>query len=226
MRLRPDEIRVLVVEDHPLYRVALEAAIGRHDALTVVAAVGEATAAIEMLTLHEPDVVVLDMGLPDHDGYWVLGEIGRMQSSARVLVLSGDESPQSVSRALAAGAAGYMIKDVEGDAICSAILAVARGEDVVARRLQRGVTAELRRLAQQPAPLLTRREREALSLAADGRSTAEIALLLHVSAATVKTHLANAYRKLGVSDRAAAVAEGARRGLIDLERRGAARSPR
>jgi two-component system nitrate/nitrite response regulator NarL len=179
-----------------------------------------------MLTLHEPDVVVLDMGLPDHDGYWVLGEIGRMQSSARVLVLSGDESPQSVSRALAAGAAGYMIKDVEGDAICSAILAVARGEDVVARRLQRGVTAERRRLAQQPAPLLTRREREALSLAADGRSTAEIALLLHVSAATVKTHLANAYRKLGVSDRAAAVAEGARRGLIDLERRGAARSPR
>jgi two-component system, NarL family, nitrate/nitrite response regulator NarL len=209
--------RVLVVEDHPLYRTALEAAISRHNGLSLVGAVADGRRALEMLVLHEPDVMVLDISLPDRDGIWVLDELARTRSATRALVLSGDESATTICQALAAGAAGYIIKDVEGDAICAAIVAVARGEDVVARRLQRAVTAEFRRLTQRPILLLTEREREVLSLAAQGRSTADMGRLLHVSAATVKTHLAHAYRKLGVSDRAAAVAEGARRGIIDLE---------
>jgi two-component system nitrate/nitrite response regulator NarL len=160
--------------------------------------------------------MILDLGLPGHDGLWVLGQMHALDVGTRVLALSGDDSAKTVCRALATGAAGYLVKDVDGDSLCAGILAIARGEDVLPRRLQGAVTAELRRLANAPVSPLTARELDTLCLAADGCSTAEMARRLHLSTATVKTHLAHVYRKLGVSDRTAAVAEGARRGLIDL----------
>jgi two-component system nitrate/nitrite response regulator NarL len=209
-------VTVAVAEDHPLYKHALEAVLERHPGLALAGIVDCGAAAVALVASRRPSVLLLDLDLPDMSGIAVIEAIAAMQTPTRVLVLSGDDSPTSVCAALAAGAAGYLVKDASHDAICRAVLATSRGEDVLPRRLQRVVTAELRRLSKPRSSPLTQREEDVLSLAANGRTTAEAARELHLAVPTVKSHLASVYRKLGVGDRTAAVAEAARRGLIDL----------
>jgi two-component system nitrate/nitrite response regulator NarL len=209
-------VSVAIVEDHPLYRRALEAIVNHHPRLRLLASVGTAREALACLPEAPPDVVLLDLMLPDGDGFSVLSSMA--SSDVRVVVLSGDERPRTIYQALEQGAAGYMIKDAEGDAICAAILAADRGETILSRRLQTAVAHEIRSQAiSADDPMLRPREIEILRLAAQGRSTAVIATDLAVSPSTVKSHFANIYKTLGVSDRAAAVLEAVRHGLVPLQ---------
>jgi two-component system nitrate/nitrite response regulator NarL len=155
------------------------------------------------------------MHLPELDAVAIISALERDAVGARVLVLSGDVDSDTVYRAVGAGARGYLPKESARDAICDAIVAVARGEVVLAANVQAGLAMQLRARAADEHALLTGREREVLVLTAAGDNAAEVAAKLNVSPATVKTHLQNVYEKLGVSDRAAAVATAMRRGILE-----------
>jgi two-component system, NarL family, nitrate/nitrite response regulator NarL len=145
----------------------------------------------------------------------VLNAVARDGLRTRVVLIGARPEPGQVYAALAAGAAGYLTKDTDARELCDAIAAVARGRTVVAEELQAGIADEIRLRARRDRPLMSERERQTLKLIADGLTAPDIARTLHLSTATVKTHLQHIYEKLGVSERAAAVAEAMRRGLLE-----------
>jgi len=195
---------VLVAEDHPLFRSALVDALKRRPDLELIGEAEDGRQALELTRGLRPDVVLMDARLPALDGVEVLRSVVSEQLPTRVLMLSAEASGPIVSEAMEIGAAGYLVKTADADAIGDAVSAVARGQTLA---------GEAQAAPERPA--LTARETEILALAAEGRSGPQIGQELNVAAATVKTHLGNIYAKLGVTDRAAAVAEGIRRGLVD-----------
>ena len=199
---------VLVAEDHPLFRGALVEALRRRPDLELVGEAEDGEQALELARGLKPDVVLVDARMPTVDGVEVLRSVVREKLPTRVLMLSAEVSGSHVSEAIAMGAFGYLDKTADADAIGDAVSAVARGQIVLG-------DAVSDQEQQQSAPALTARELEILALAAQGRTGPQIGRELYVSPATVKTHLKNIYEKLGVTDRAAAVAEGIRRGLLD-----------
>jgi two-component system nitrate/nitrite response regulator NarL len=153
--------------------------------------------------------------MPGLDGLEVVKAAARGGLGSRVIFLSAYLDSATVYEAVEAGARGYLSKDSDADVICDAIVKVARGETVMGLETQRAIAEEIRmRAPAEPSPL-SRREREILRLTAEGESATDIASRLFLSPATVKTHLQRIYQKLGVSDRAAAVAEAMRRGLLE-----------
>lgn len=165
---------------------------------------------------RHPDVAVLDLRLPDHDGIEILRRLrADRQTATRVLMLSAHDEGSSVYDAIAAGAGGYLLKDAARDAICAAVLDVAAGRTVLPPGLHMGLADEIRHHETASIVHLSPREQEVLTLAANGCSSREIAQQLIIGTATVKTHFQHIYEKFGVSDRAAAVAEGMRRGVLD-----------
>lgn len=209
-------VRVLLADDHPVYREGLVEMLRRRPELEVVADVGDGRAALDGIRRLAPDVAVLDLHLPDLDGLSVLAALQREHRDTRVVVLSAYDDSSRVYQSIASGARAYLPKTASSNAIAEAILAVARGETVFPPEIQSRIASEIRmRRDLAKKPLLSPRELEILRLAADGLATADIARELHVSAATVKSHLQHAYEKLEVSDRAAAVAQAMRRGLLD-----------
>jgi two-component system, NarL family, nitrate/nitrite response regulator NarL len=210
----PQRIRVLVADDHPLFRDGIARAVQGRPDLDLVAATADGRETLDRLAADRPDVAVVDLRMPGVDGLGVLQTIRRQELGTRVIVLSAFTEPALVYEALAAGAAGYFSKDAERDAICDAIVGAARGETVLDPALQAGVLGQIRVRGLDEGPVLTPREREVLELITGGLSAPAIAARLHLSTPTIKTHLAHVYEKLGVSDRAAAVAEGMRRGIV------------
>jgi two-component system nitrate/nitrite response regulator NarL len=208
-------VRVLVADNHPLYREAVATAIRRAPGLDLVAAEEDGRQALEAVRELEPDVALLDMRMPELDGMQVLNAIVREALRVRVIFLSAHTDGPTVYAAIAAGASGYLSKDAPADVVCDAIMVVARGGTVLPPELQSGIATEIRSHAANARPLLTPREQQVLELVASGCSTPEIAKRLNLSQGTVKSHLQNLYQRLGVSDRAAAVAEAMRRGLLE-----------
>jgi two-component system nitrate/nitrite response regulator NarL len=209
-------LRVVVADDHPLFRDAIERAVRGRPELELVGAVADGRAALAAIRDLAPDVAVLDLRLPGLDGLQVAGAVTRDRLETRLLILSASGEPEVVYRALQLGAAGYFLKGAERDAILDAIAAIARGRTVLAPELHADVFAEIRlRGTREDRPVLTAREREVLALTAEGLSAPQIAERLIVALPTVKTHQARLYEKLGVSERAAAVAEAMRRGLLE-----------
>jgi two-component system nitrate/nitrite response regulator NarL len=208
-------VRVLVADDHPVYRRGLVRTIGGHHDFEVIAEADDGGAAMDGIVALEPDVAVLDVDMPERDGLDVLDEVVRRELPTRVILLSGHAESDPMHRAIAAGVAGYLIKTADRDTICDAIAAVVRGETALAAEVQEALAEEMRLRSGSSAPLLSVREQEVLRLTAEGCSAKEIAERLDISATTVRTYLSHAYDKLGVSDRAAAVAEAMRRGLLD-----------
>ena len=208
-------IRVLVADNHPLYREAAAAAIRREHRLNLVAEECNGGRALEVLRELEPDVALLDMRMPELDGMQVLNAVVREGLHTRVVFLSAHTDGQTVYAAVGAGAAGYLSKDAPAEVVCDAIVTVAGGGTVLPANLQDGMAAEIRSRAAHERPLITPREHEVLKLVADGCSAPDMAKRLHLSQGTVKSHLQNLYQRLGVSDRAAAVAEAMRRGLLE-----------
>jgi two-component system, NarL family, nitrate/nitrite response regulator NarL len=207
-------VRVIVADDHPLYRDGLAGAIREHPALDLVGEASNGRDALQLIERHAPDVALLDVKMKV-DGPTVLRRLADSAHPTRVVFLSAFLDSALIYAALEAGAAGYLSKRDDRSAICAALKAAARGEVVLSPAAQTALGRQIRSNRRPDPPALTQREQEVLRLAAEGMSAPEIGAHLFLSPATVKTHLAHVYDKLGVSDRSAAVAEGFRRGLLD-----------
>jgi two-component system nitrate/nitrite response regulator NarL len=208
-------VRVVVADDHPLFREAVGDAIRSRPDLELVDTVADGRAALESIREHLPDVAVLDVRMPELEGPQVLHAAVRDGLETKVLFLATSVDSGLVYDLIAAGAGGYLDKGSPADEICDAIVGVARGRTMLSRAVEGGVIQQIRvRGAGEESPL-TPREMGVLRLVADGMSAPQVARELTVEASTVKSHLRNIYETLGVSDRAAAVAEGMRRGLLE-----------
>ena len=209
-------VTVLVADDHPLFREGVARAVRERPDLELVGQVGDGRAALAGIRELSPAVAVVDLRLPEVDGVGIANAVARDGLATRVLVLSAFTDPRLVYEAMSAGAAGFFSKDADREAVLDAVAAVARGESRVEPRLQSALFAEMRERARDDErPLLTPREREVLGLMAEGISAPAIGRRLYLATATIKSHQARIYEKLGVSDRAAAVAAAMRAGLLE-----------
>ena len=207
---------VLIADDHPLFREAIARVIAERPDLELVAEAADGRAALEKIRELQPDVAVIDVRMPQLDGSDVLVALREEGLPTNVVFLSAFLDSKTVYDAVAAGANAYLSKEAETDEIVAAILAAARGETILGPEVQTGLAEQIRfREENESRPRLSDREHEVLGLIAEGLSAPEIGERIHLSTATVKTHLQHLYEKLGVSERAAAVAEGMRRGLVD-----------
>jgi two-component system nitrate/nitrite response regulator NarL len=208
-------ISVLVADDHPLFRAALVDIVKRRPELELVGEAADGRSALDQVRERKPDVTVLDIRMPGLDGSQVLKAITRDLIPTRVLFLATSTDSQQVYQLIADGAAGYLDKGVSIDEIGDGIVAIARGKTVLSKAVQDGVLDQVRRRGANESPTLSPREAEVLRLIAGGLSAPQIAGRLYIEPSTVKSHSRSIYEKLGVSGRAAAVAEGMRRGLLE-----------
>lgn len=208
-------VRVVVGDDHPLFREGVVRALSSSVSVDVVGEADDGSSALELIKAHLPDVALLDYRMPRMDGAQVAAAVRGQALPTRVLLLSAHDEPAIVYQALEQGAAGFLLKDSTRADIVKAVLDCAEGRDVVAPGLAAGLATEIRNRAASTTPVLSAREREVLSHIARGRSIPAIAGELYVAPSTVKTHVQRLYEKLGVSDRAAAVAEAMRQGLLN-----------
>jgi two-component system nitrate/nitrite response regulator NarL len=209
------KVRVVVADDHPLYREGVVRALTASGRVDVVAQAEGGRDALDQIREHAPDVALIDYKLPDLDGVSVVHAVTRDGLQTRVLLLSAFTDSGLVYEALQTGASGYLPKEAKRDEIVDAVLACSRGETVLPSELTAGLVTEIRVRRVTDSPVLTDREREILGMIASGKSLPEIAKELYLGVTTVKTHVQHLYEKLGVSDRAAAVAEAMRRRLIE-----------
>jgi DNA-binding NarL/FixJ family response regulator len=202
-------ISLLIADDHPVVRNGLRGIFTGDPEFEVL---GEAASGKEAVTLtlaRKPQVVLMDLRMPGGDGVTAIRALQQQSPQTRVLVLTTYSDDRDVLAALDAGATGYLLKDAPREELLRGVRAAAQGESV----LSPAVAAAVRGRPEQEAPL-SARELEVLSLIARGATNREAAAQLFISEATVKTHLIHIYTKLGVSDRAAAVAAGFERGLL------------
>lgn len=208
-------LTILIADDHPVYRQGLERAITERPDLDLVGSTADGRQALERIHELEPDVAVVDVRMPGLDGLKIVSAVQRDGLRTRVMLLTGYEDSGAAYKALAEGAAGYVSKASDHTELCDSIAAAGRGETVIAPQFAAGIATEIQLRETSERPALTARESEVLRLLAEGRTSARIGEELHLSEATVKTHLHNLYEKLGVSDRAAAVATAMRWGLLE-----------
>jgi DNA-binding NarL/FixJ family response regulator len=208
-------IGVLIVDDHPVVRDGLRGmftADPRFEVLGEAANGAEALAAAERLS---PDVILMDLRMPEMDGVAAITALAKRGVSARVLVLTTYDTDSDVLPAIEAGATGYLLKDAPRDELFRAVEAAARGQAVLSPAVATRLMGQMRAPASEP---LSQRELEVLGLICRGHTNREAAAALFISEATVKTHLLHVYAKLGVNDRAAAVATAFERGYLTTQR--------
>jgi NarL family two-component system response regulator LiaR len=211
-------IRVLVADDHAVVRQGLRTFLDLQDDVEVVADVADGAAAVAAVHEHGPDVVLMDLVMPELDGVEAIRRIADERPATRVIALTSFLDDDKVLPAVRAGAAGYLLKDVGPEDLVRAIRTVHAGEALlhpaVAARLMEEVAGAPRRPAGEDDGL-TAREHEVLAEIARGRSNKRIALELRISEATVKIHVSSVLRKLGVSDRTQAAVLAVRQGLVE-----------
>jgi len=204
-------IRLLIADDHPVVRDGLSGMFSGDDGFEVIGEAANGAQAVTLACALEPDVILMDLRMPEMDGVAAIAELARRKVAARVLVLTTYDTDSDVVRAVEAGATGYLLKDSPREDLLRAVRAAARGEAALSPSVATRLLGQVRAPAQEP---LSQREFEVLELVARGATNREAAAKLFISEATVKTHLLHIYAKLGVSDRAAAVAEAFNRGLL------------
>jgi DNA-binding NarL/FixJ family response regulator len=215
-------VRVLIVDDHPIVRTMIRLACQDREGLTVVGEAADGNAAIALATSLRPDVIVLDLVLPGATGLEVAGRLALDDSTSRILVLTATDDKTAVFEALRLGVNGYLEKTASIEMIADAVEAVARGELVFSKELERRAQVQLGEFAKRARETaralsrLTPREREVLALLAEGLSTRQIATRLKLSARTVESHIGNVYAKLDVQTRVQALYRAAGLGLVDL----------
>ncbi|MEO9139533.1 MAG: response regulator transcription factor [Jatrophihabitans sp.] len=209
-------MRVMVVDDHPLFRFGLCAALAERDDIEMVGEAAGGLAAIEAAARTRPDVVVMDLHLPDLGGVEATRAITNANPDVGVLVLTMFDDSESVFNAMRAGARGYLLKGAEPDDIVRAVHAVARGEAIFGQSIGAQVLRYFNGLPVSAAtsfPELSAREREVLSLIAAGHNNGEIAHTLSLSAKTIRNQVSIIFTKLRVADRAQAIVRAREAGL-------------
>ncbi len=204
-------IRLLIVDDHPVVRDGLRGMFAGDGRFEVVGEAGNGHEALAVARSVAPDVVLMDLRMPGMDGVTTIRSLKEQGSAARVLVLTTYDTDSDVLPAIKAGATGYLLKDTPREELFRAVAAADRGESVLSPAVAGRLMGNLRSPAREP---LSQRELEVLTLISQGCSNRETATKLFISEATVKTHLLHVYAKLGVRDRAAAVATAFERGLL------------
>ena len=210
-----ETLRVLVADDHPLFLFAVAHAVRTRAEFELVGQAATGREAVATALATRPHLAVLDVQMPDLDGLDVLRALRSEGLDTRVLFVSGSLDASTAYQLVEAGAAGVLDKTALPDQIGDALLRIASGETVLAPDVQAALMRAVRDRRERPATVLSPREAEVLRFLASGLSAPQIARELHLSPSTVKTHLQRLYERLEVSDRAAAVAEGMRRGLIE-----------
>ena len=207
-------IRLLIADDHPVVRDGLSGIFESDPGFEVLGQAADGAEAVDLAERLAPDVVLMDLRMPGTDGLGAIAEIARRGLAARVLVLTTYDTDADVLPAIQAGATGYLLKDAPRTELLRAVRAAARGESVLSPSVASRVLGRVRRPSNDEPDDLSPRELEILELVARGTTNREAAKRLFISEATVKTHLLHIYAKLGVNDRAAAVAVGFDRGLL------------
>ena len=207
-------IRLLIADDHPVVRDGLSGIFESDPGFEVLGQAADGAQAVDLAERLGPDVVLMDLRMPGTDGLGAIAEIARRGLAARVLVLTTYDTDADVLPAIQAGATGYLLKDAPRTELLRAVRAAARGESVLSPSVASRVLGRVRRPTDDAPVDLSPRELEILELVARGTTNREAAKRLFISEATVKTHLLHIYAKLGVNDRAAAVAVGFDRGLL------------
>ena len=211
-----DPIRLLIVDDHPVVRDGLIGMFAPDPAFEVLGEASDGAEALRLAPALRPDVILMDLRMPGMDGLTAIKEFASRGITARVLVLTTYDTDSYVVPAIEAGATGYLLKDAPRDELIRAVRAAAAGQSVLSPSVATRLVNRVR--TPEVEPLLSQRELEVLELVAAGSTNRESAAKLFISEATVKSHLLNIYAKLDVNDRAAAVAEGFRRGLLRPDR--------
>lgn len=206
-------ITLVVADDHPVVRQGIVALLEAEPDIEIVADVADGRGAVEAALRLRPSAVIMDLRMPVLDGVAATAAIRAEWPEAAVLVLTTYDTDEAIVRAVEAGASGYLLKDTPPDDLIDAVRRAAAGETVLASPVAKRLVDRMR---DPTATELTGRELEILREVADGNTNGAIAQRLHISQATVKTHLLHIYDKLGVSDRAAAVARGFETGVLSL----------
>ena len=204
-------IRVMIVDDHPVVRNGLIGMFAGDTDFEVVGEASDGAEAVRRARAIAPDVILMDLRMPEMDGVSAIAALAAAGVPARVLVLTTYDTDGDVLAAIEAGATGYLLKDAPPNDLFKAVRAAAGGETVLSPTVATRVVGQIRAPVDEP---ISQRELEVLELVAQGASNRDAAARLFISEATVKTHLMHIYGKLGVNDRAAAVAEAFNRGLL------------
>ena len=211
----PGVIRVALVDDHQLIREGLRMVLQGEEGFEIVGEAADHAAALELVVTQRPHVLVLDLTFPEGDAMPLLRALRARQPDLRVVVLTMHSDPETVRQALAAGAAGYMIKGAQSRELVEAIRAVARGDRYLHSSVTNAVVEDSIRWFE--AGTMSAREREVLSLLASGQSATQIAQSLDISVHTVRRHLANVSAKLGIRGMNALTRYAIRNGLARAE---------
>lgn len=205
-------IRVLLADDHAVVRTGLRALLASDPAIHVIAEVAEAAAAVERAKIGDVDVVLMDLRFAGDAtaGVRATAALRELVDPPQVLVLTSHDTNGDIVGAIEAGACGYLLKDAGPDELLGAVRAAAAGESALSPTVAATLMGRLR----NPRPVLTERESEVLQAVTDGSTNRQVAASLHVSEATVKTHLVHVFDKLGVTSRTAAVAKARELGLV------------
>jgi DNA-binding NarL/FixJ family response regulator len=207
----PAQIRLLIVDDHPVVRDGLRGLFAGEEGFEVVAEAENGADAVARAKAYDPDVVLMDLRMPEMDGVSAIRALATAQVRARVLVLTTFDTDSDVLPAIEAGATGYLLKDAPRDELLRAVRSAAAGEAVLSPTVASRVLDQVRQPVKET---VSQRELEVLQLVSSGATNREVAERLFISEATVKTHLLHIYAKLGVNDRAAAVGAAFERGLL------------
>jgi DNA-binding NarL/FixJ family response regulator len=212
-------IKILIVDDHAILRAGIRALLQLHPDFEVVAEAADGQEAVSQTQKHNPDVILMDIGMPGMDGLAATREIIAAHPNTRVLILTQHENREYVLPALKAGAAGYVLKRAPDDSLIQAIRAIHAGQTYTDPRISDVLVDDMRRQASgappDPFDTLTEREREVLVLLAQGKTYQQVAETLFISVKTVDFHRTNLMRKLGLSNRAELTRFAMQRGLIN-----------
>lgn len=203
-------VRVFIVDDHPVMRIGIAAIVQTQEDLTVCGEAGSVREALELYERCAPDIVLMDLRLPDGNGVQAIQHMRARQPSLKILVLTTYEGDEDIHQALQAGAMGYLIKGMPHDSLLDAIRKVIRGNRFLPPPVRQALSMR------SPDSILSQREREVLRLMVAGRSNREIGEELNIKEATVKSHVSVILMRLQVTDRTQAVVEALKRGLEHL----------
>jgi DNA-binding NarL/FixJ family response regulator len=204
------QIKILIVDDHPIMRVGIAALIASSDEMVVVGQAGTGEEAIAQHALHKPDITLMDLRLPGMSGVEAIRRIRRSAPEARFIVLTTYEGDEDIHQAMEAGASGYLVKGLPQQVLVNAVRRVYTGGRYLPSPMSQTLSSRT------PDSSLSAREREVLELLAKGKSNKEIASDLGITEATVKCHVSVILMRLNASDRTQAVVTGLQRGLIHL----------